>query len=138
MTSPKSSNNLLCQPVEKMYRGRGRYLFCLFLIYKVLSIWLLGRSDFIFLTIYHRSCLSKCFGRQQHVSTKSSFTTFLLTYIKGTSLPFPFSFVCLFCHIALLKYMQAFTIILLNTVSTSIPDTELGLIWETLASTIAY
>lgn len=103
--------------------GWGRYLFCLFLIYKILSIWLLARSDFIFLSISYRSRLSKCFGRQQYVSTKSSFTTFLLTHIKGTSLLFPFSFVCLFCDITLLKYLQAFTINFLNTVSTSIPDT---------------
>lgn len=118
-------------------RGWGRYLFCLFLIYKVLSTWLLSRSDLIFLSILTEAIYQSIL-EGSNVSTKSSFTMFLLTHIKGISLPFPFSFVCLFCHIMLLKYMQAFTVILLNTISTSIPDTEVGLIRQALASTTAY
>lgn len=137
MTSPKSLA-IYCvnQQGNCIDRGWGRYLFCLFLIHKVLSTWLLSRSDLIFLSILTEAIYQSIL-EGSNVSTKS-FTMFLLTHIKGVSLPFPFSFVCLFCHIMLLKYMQAFTVILLNTISTSIPDTEVGSIWQALASTIAY
>lgn len=103
--------------------GLGAVTYSAFLIYKVLCIWLFGRSDFIFFSISHKKAIYQCFGQQQHVATKSSFNMFLLTHINGTSWPFPLSFVCLFCHIILLIHTQAFTIILLNSFSTSIPDT---------------
>lgn len=94
MTSPKSSSGLLCQPLGKLWEGKvwSRYLFCLFLIYKILSIWLFPRSDFIFLSISHRSRLS-VFWKAATCIHKIFFYIFINTH-KGNITALPI-FLCL-------------------------------------------